>query len=139
MCLAPSACVSSGVTRRARPTRPLPRAQSLLAIKGISDAKVAKLMEAAGKLVDLGFTSVRGVRLVSGRESGCWRVSGGTLAHLLAAARAADTPQAKDALAMRQQVVYLTTGSSELDKLLGGGIETGAITELFGEFRTGAR
>lgn len=25
----------------------------------------------------------------------------------------------------------------ELDKLLGGGIETGSITEIFGEFRTG--
>lgn len=31
----------------------------------------------------------------------------------------------------------LTTGSKELDKLLGGGIETGSITEIFGEFRTG--
>lgn len=31
----------------------------------------------------------------------------------------------------------LTTGSKELDKLLGGGIETGSITEMFGEFRTG--
>lgn len=31
----------------------------------------------------------------------------------------------------------LTTGSRELDKLLGGGIETGSITEMFGEFRTG--
>ena len=31
----------------------------------------------------------------------------------------------------------LTTGSKELDKLLGGGIETGSITEVFGEFRTG--
>ncbi|TPP65742.1 DNA repair protein RAD51, partial [Fasciola gigantica] len=30
-----------------------------------------------------------------------------------------------------------TTGSKELDKLLQGGIETGSITELFGEFRTG--
>lgn len=29
------------------------------------------------------------------------------------------------------------TGSAELDKLLGGGIETGSVTELFGEFRTG--
>ena len=28
-------------------------------------------------------------------------------------------------------------GSRELDVLLGGGIETGSITELFGEFRTG--
>lgn len=37
----------------------------------------------------------------------------------------------------RSQVVYITTGSSELDKLLNGGIEQGSITEIFGEFRTG--
>ncbi len=33
--------------------------------------------------------------------------------------------------------MQVTTGSKELDKLLNGGIETGSITELFGEFRTG--
>jgi len=37
----------------------------------------------------------------------------------------------------RQEIIELTTGSKELDKLLDGGIETGSITELFGEFRTG--
>ncbi|GAB5358355.1 hypothetical protein AAMO2058_000450400 [Amorphochlora amoebiformis] len=37
----------------------------------------------------------------------------------------------------RQDVIHLTTGSKELDKLLNGGIETGSITEIFGEFRTG--
>jgi DNA repair protein RAD51 len=37
----------------------------------------------------------------------------------------------------RQDVIFITTGSKELDKLLGSGIETGSITELFGEFRTG--
>jgi len=37
----------------------------------------------------------------------------------------------------RSEIIHLTTGSKELDKLLGGGIETGSITELFGEFRTG--
>lgn len=37
----------------------------------------------------------------------------------------------------RANMVYITTGSSELDRLLGGGIETGSITEIFGEFRTG--
>ena len=31
----------------------------------------------------------------------------------------------------------ISTGSKSLDTLLGGGIETGSITELFGEFRTG--
>jgi len=37
----------------------------------------------------------------------------------------------------RQEIIQITTGSTELDKLLGGGIETGSITELFGEFRSG--
>lgn len=37
----------------------------------------------------------------------------------------------------RVDMIKLTTGSEELDKLLGGGIETGNMTELFGEFRTG--
>lgn len=37
----------------------------------------------------------------------------------------------------RADMVQITTGSKELDKLLGGGIETGSITEIFGEFRTG--
>ncbi|KAJ3306660.1 recombinase rad51, partial [Gonapodya sp. JEL0774] len=38
----------------------------------------------------------------------------------------------------RADLICLTTGSKELDKLLGGqGIETGSITEIFGEFRTG--
>ena len=31
----------------------------------------------------------------------------------------------------------LSTGSTEIDKLLEGGVETGSITEVFGEFRTG--
>ncbi|XP_063958741.1 DNA repair protein RAD51 homolog A [Lytechinus pictus] len=37
----------------------------------------------------------------------------------------------------RSEIIQVTTGSKELDKLLQGGIETGSITEIFGEFRTG--
>jgi len=37
----------------------------------------------------------------------------------------------------RQDIIQIATGSKELDKLLGGGFETGSITEMFGEFRTG--
>jgi DNA repair protein RAD51 len=40
-------------------------------------------------------------------------------------------------LEKRKNLTYLSTGSKDLDKLLGGGIETGSITEMFGEFRTG--
>lgn len=37
----------------------------------------------------------------------------------------------------RKQIIQLTTGSSSFDRILGGGVETGCITEVFGEFRTG--
>lgn len=33
--------------------------------------------------------------------------------------------------------IRITTGSKELDAILGGGLETGSVTEIFGEFRTG--
>lgn len=37
----------------------------------------------------------------------------------------------------RSELISITTGSKALDTLLAGGIETGSITEIFGEFRTG--
>lgn len=36
-----------------------------------------------------------------------------------------------------KEMIMISTGSRELDTLLGGGIETGSLTEIFGEFRTG--
>lgn len=33
----------------------------------------------------------------------------------------------------RMEILQISTGSKELDKLLAGGIETGSITEIFGE------
>ena len=44
---------------------------------------------------------------------------------------------ATEQLEKRKNIIYLSTGSEKFDKLLGGGIETGSITEMFGEFRTG--
>lgn len=37
----------------------------------------------------------------------------------------------------RKILKKLTTGSQNLDDLLGGGIETGSVTEVYGEYRTG--
>ena len=39
--------------------------------------------------------------------------------------------------ARRAEIVRITTGSKNLDQILQGGIETGSITEIFGEFATG--
>ncbi|PRW56940.1 meiotic recombination DMC1-like protein [Chlorella sorokiniana] len=77
--------------------------KKLSEIKGLSDAKVEKMLEAARKLMPaFGFQT------------------------------------AKEAEAQRQAtVVKISTGCQALDELLGGGIETKAITEVFGEWRTG--
>ncbi|KAH9986458.1 Rad51 variant [Russula vinacea] len=48
-----------------------------------------------------------------------------------------DFQSATEVHARRSELVHITTGSKNLDTLLGGGIETGSITELFGESRTG--
>lgn len=44
---------------------------------------------------------------------------------------------ATEMLQMRRNMVQLSTGSAQLDALLQGGIETGQITEIFGESRCG--
>ena len=36
-----------------------------------------------------------------------------------------------------ERVERITTGSKELDKLLGGGVETGSITEMYGQYASG--
>jgi DNA repair protein RadA len=44
---------------------------------------------------------------------------------------------AQEFLEQRKAISTVTTGTKNLDQLLGGGIETRGITEFFGEFRTG--
>ncbi|KAL0699408.1 hypothetical protein Bca4012_055530 [Brassica carinata] len=75
--------------------------KNLTGIKGLSEAKVDKICEAAEKIVNFGYMT------------------------------------GSDALLKRKSVVRITTGCQALDDLLGGGIETSAITEAFGEFRSG--
>ena len=77
--------------------------RELVAIKGLSEAKVEKIREAARKLDGRGNAFKTGLEVKEKRKN----------------------------------VVAITTGSKALDQILGGGIETSSITELFGEFRTG--
>ena len=75
--------------------------RNMCKIKGLSEVKVEKIKEAAGKVIKIGFIPA--------------------------------TVQ----LSIRQQVFALATGSKQLDSMLGGGIMTMSITEVFGEFRCG--
>ncbi|CAO3619832.1 unnamed protein product [Cunninghamella echinulata] len=75
--------------------------RNLAKIKGLSEAKVDKIKEAASK--------IQGATFLSGTEVAI----------------------------KREKVMKISTGSSQLDALLGGGIQTMSITEVFGEYRTG--
>ena len=44
---------------------------------------------------------------------------------------------ARKLLEKRNKIKFITTGSDRLDKLIGGGIESSSITEVYGEYRTG--
>lgn len=77
--------------------------RDLAAIKGLSEAKIEKIREAARKLDCRGNIFKTGLEMKEKRKS----------------------------------VYSITTGAKALDAILGGGIETGSITEAFGEFRTG--
>jgi DNA repair protein RadA len=50
---------------------------------------------------------------------------------------AKDFVSAKELYKKRQNIDRITTGSKALDDLLGGGVETGAVTEFYGEFGSG--
>jgi len=76
--------------------------KTLAKIKGLSEAKINKLRDAAVKLTDGGL-------FCSGQ----------------------------DMFRKRKNVLRVTTGSTALDELLGGGVESMSVTEAFGEFRTG--
>ena len=43
----------------------------------------------------------------------------------------------EELLKRAEKIERITTGSKELDKLLGGGVETGSITEMYGAFASG--
>lgn len=75
--------------------------KELVAIKGLSDQKIEKIIDASRKTTDSGFMTCS---------------------------------QFVEKTKIRFK---LSTGSSNLDELLGGGVESCSITELFGEFRCG--
>ncbi len=59
---------------------------------------------------------------------------------MIAAARASlemGFESGEEVLKKREQVLKLSTGSKSFDALMGGGFETGAITECFGEYGSG--
>ncbi len=95
----------------------------------------------AGKLRSAGITTVETVAVTPPREiAEKTGIGFNTILNLVDSARrmlGSDFITAEELWQKRQTMCKCSTGSKNLDKLLGGGIETQAVTEFIGEFGSG--
>jgi len=110
------------------------KVQSVADLPGIGPATIEKL-EAAG------FTDLMSIAVATpGELVGATEMSEATAKKVIAIARAnleMEFLSGNEVLRKREQCIKITTGSKELDKLLGGGVETGGITEAYGQYGAG--
>ncbi|ADT84851.1 DNA repair and recombination protein RadA [Thermococcus barophilus] len=104
-------------------------------LPGVGPATAEKLREA-------GYDSLEAIAVASPIElKEIAGISEGAALKIIQAAREAANIgtfiRADEYFQRRQTIGRISTGSKSLDKLLGGGIETQAITEVFGEFGSG--
>uniref|UniRef100_M4C046 DNA repair protein RAD51 homolog n=1 Tax=Hyaloperonospora arabidopsidis (strain Emoy2) TaxID=559515 RepID=M4C046_HYAAE len=111
-----------------------PRLVDILEQAGINASDVNKLKEA-------GMHTVDAVAMVTKKQLVAIKgISEVKAEKMLKAAREmvnVGFTTAADVLESRKDLITLSTGSNAVDELLKGGVETGSITEIFGEFRTG--
>ncbi len=96
----------------------------------------------AQKLIDAGFNTIEAIAVASPSEIATSADIGESTASKIinAARKSADIGgfETGDSVLERRKLVgKLTTGCIEFDEMLGGGVETQAITELYGEFGSG--
>jgi len=94
----------------------------------------------AEKLREKGFHTVESLATATIRELTQTGVNEKQAAKVIAEARdslALNFVRADELIKMRQNVRRLSTGSKQLDELLGGGLETQTITEFYGEYGVG--
>jgi len=94
----------------------------------------------AEKLREMGFQTVESLATATIKELTQAGVGEKQAANVIAEARdslALNFVRADELIKMRQNVRRLSTGSKQLDELLGGGLETQTITEFYGEYGVG--
>ncbi len=94
----------------------------------------------AQKLRELGFNTVESLATATNKELEPAGISEKKALELIRVARSTLSLtfiRADELLKMRQNVLRLTTGSKAVDEILGGGLETQTITEIYGEYGSG--
>ena len=94
----------------------------------------------ASKLREIGFRTVEAIATAAVSELVTAGIGEATGSKIIEAARksmAITFVRGDELVKLRSSIGQLTTGCASLDELLGGGVETQSITELYGEFGTG--
>ncbi|MGW8289557.1 MAG: helix-hairpin-helix domain-containing protein, partial [Candidatus Bathyarchaeia archaeon] len=92
------------------------------------------------RLREIGISTVENLGMATDKELEKAGISKKAAKELISKARSCMTLQfirGDELVKMRQSVLRLTTGSSMLDNLLNGGIESQSITEFYGEYGSG--
>lgn len=107
---------------------------SVADLPGIGPATIEKLEQA-------GFSDLMSIAVATpGEIIGATEMSEATAKKVIAIARSnleMEFTSGEEMLRKREQVIKISSGSKELDKLVGGGFETGAITEAYGQYGSG--
>ncbi|MBD3361321.1 DNA repair and recombination protein RadA [Candidatus Woesearchaeota archaeon] len=110
------------------------KAKSVEDLPGIGPATMEKLANA-------GFCDLMSIAVATpGELIGAADISESTAKKVIAVARAnmeLNFESGESLMQKRMQAIKITSGSKELDSLLGGGFETGSITEVYGQFGSG--
>ena len=104
----------------------------------LEDLEIGSAM--SKKLRELGFHTVENLAMATAKELEQTGMNKKNAEKLIRKARLSMPLQfirGDELVKMRQNVLRLTTGSSMLDKLLGGGVESQSITEFYGEYGSG--
>jgi DNA repair protein RadA len=103
-------------------------------LPGVGPASIEKLAAA-------GYHDLLSIAVATPAEIvGATELSEPTAKKIIAVARAnleMGFESGDELLKRRQAVIRITTGSKELDKLFGGGVETNALTEAYGQYGAG--
>ncbi|HDZ16888.1 MAG TPA: DNA repair and recombination protein RadA [archaeon] len=103
-------------------------------LPGVGEATLNKLIKAGfSSLESIAFTPPKIIQ----NESGLGEKTTAKLIKASMAKLNMGFKSAEDIWEIRKNIARITTGSQELDDILGGGAETGSLLEFFGEFRTG--
>ena len=126
--------VLSIVVKKTEMEEPKKKISSVQDLPGVGPASIEKLAAA-------GFNDLMSIAVATtGEIVGATELSEATAKKIIAIARAnleMEFTSGEEIMKKREKMMKITTGSAELDKLMGGGFETGAITEAYGQYGSG--